>query len=419
MNTHGNEEQEDGDENREEVLFLNEEAVLEEINVDEEGEIFLTLMKVCINIYINQLEQFFLYNVFVFKILLGVAADEPDDSMHIFTGHTGELYTVACSPTDATLVATGGRDDKGFLWKMGVGDWAQELQGNTFSVFLNCFLFVRAQSPFEILYYLTIFYTLSGSGGIQEDMSWLGQKMALFGYGTLIQLRIPIVFSGHAGSVTCGDITPDGKTICSGSDDASLRVWNVETGESVHVIRGHPYHTKGLTCLVISSDSSLPITGSKESSVHIVNLITGMVINSLLSHSGSVECIGLSPSHPFAATGGLDQKLIIWDLQQSIVRCTCDHEKGTPHHRRRISSKESINKVKFWNSPGQLVRTSHLVPKKEAAKGSGFLAKNKAREKIRYGRRVIDEVYFVRRSSEGNSSLNHDWRSSSKVGWIV
>ena len=42
---------------------------------------------------------------------------------------TGELYTVACSPTDATLVATGGRDEKGFLWRIGQGNWASELQG--------------------------------------------------------------------------------------------------------------------------------------------------------------------------------------------------------------------------------------------------------------------------------------------------
>ncbi|RZC64698.1 hypothetical protein C5167_008391 [Papaver somniferum] len=103
MNTNGSEEQEDGDEKREEVLFLKEEDVLEEINVDEED-------------------------------LPDADEDEPDDSMHIFRGHTGELYTVACSPTDATLVATGGRDDKGFLWKMGVGDWPQELQGHKDSV---------------------------------------------------------------------------------------------------------------------------------------------------------------------------------------------------------------------------------------------------------------------------------------------
>lgn len=41
----------------------------------------------------------------------------------------GELYTVVCSPADNTLVATGGGDDKGFLWRIGQGDWAVELQG--------------------------------------------------------------------------------------------------------------------------------------------------------------------------------------------------------------------------------------------------------------------------------------------------
>ncbi|KAI3905159.1 hypothetical protein MKX01_017405, partial [Papaver californicum] len=44
------------------------------------------------------------------------------------------------------------------------------------------------------------------------------------------------MFSGHVSSFTCGDFTPDGKTICTGSDDASLRVWNPKTGENVHVI---------------------------------------------------------------------------------------------------------------------------------------------------------------------------------------
>lgn len=41
----------------------------------------------------------------------------------------GELYTVACSPMDARLVATGGGDDKGFIWKIFDGDWAFQLAG--------------------------------------------------------------------------------------------------------------------------------------------------------------------------------------------------------------------------------------------------------------------------------------------------
>lgn len=76
-------------------------------------------------------------------------------------------------------------------------------------------------------------------------------------------------FNGHAGSVTCGDFTPDGsnlssswhstvminimhfyifyffslgtlgRTICTGSDDATLRIWNPKSGESIHVVRGN------------------------------------------------------------------------------------------------------------------------------------------------------------------------------------
>jgi len=52
---------------------------------------------------------------------------------------TGELYALACSPTDATLVATGGGDDKAFLWKIGNGDWAAELPGHKDSV--SCLAF--------------------------------------------------------------------------------------------------------------------------------------------------------------------------------------------------------------------------------------------------------------------------------------
>ncbi|KAF9598424.1 hypothetical protein IFM89_027857 [Coptis chinensis] len=56
------------------------------------------------------------------------------------------------------------------------------------------------------------------------------------------------MFSGHSSTVTCGDFTPDGKMVCTGSEDASLRIRNPENGECVHVVRDHPYHTEGLTC---------------------------------------------------------------------------------------------------------------------------------------------------------------------------
>lgn len=49
---------------------------------------------------------------------------------------TGEVYTVVSNPNDATMVATGGGDDKAFLWKIGQTNWGFELQGISANGFL-------------------------------------------------------------------------------------------------------------------------------------------------------------------------------------------------------------------------------------------------------------------------------------------
>ncbi|KAJ4701187.1 angio-associated migratory cell protein [Melia azedarach] len=239
-------------------------------------------------------------------------SEQPDDSEHIFTGHSGELYTVACSPTDATLVATGGGDDRGFLWRINQGDWASEIQGHKDSVSSLAFSTdgqLLASGGFDGL--VQVWDTssgdckcaLEGPGGGIEWVSWhprghvllAGSEDSAVWMWNADRGAYLNMFSGHGSSVTCGDFTPDGKTICTGSDDATLRIWNPKSGENIHVIRGHPYHTEGLTCLTISADSTLALTGSKDGSVHMVNITTGKVVSSLVSHTDSIECVGFSP----------------------------------------------------------------------------------------------------------------------------
>ncbi|XP_031258527.1 angio-associated migratory cell protein [Pistacia vera] len=269
-------------------------------------------------------------------------ADQPDDSTHIFTGHTGEVYVVACSPMDASLVATGGGDDKGFLWRINRGDWVSEIKGHKDSVSSLAFSTdgqLLASGGFDGI--VQIWDTLSGElkcaldgpGGGIEWVRWhprghvllAGSEDSTIWMWNADRGAYLNMFSGHGSSVTCGDFTPDGKKICTGSDDATLRVWDPKSGEN-QVIKGHPYHTEGLTCLTISPDSTLVLTGSKDSFVHLVNITTGKVVSSLGSHTDSIECVAFAPSAPWAATGSMDQKLIIWDLQHSSPRYTCDHE---------------------------------------------------------------------------------------------
>lgn len=104
------------DDEHEDEVFLEDSDIIEEINVDEEE---------LVDADDDDEED---------EQGGGEFIDEADDSLHTFTGHTGELYTVTCSPTDASLVVTGGGDDRGFMWKIGQGDFAFELQGHTDSV---------------------------------------------------------------------------------------------------------------------------------------------------------------------------------------------------------------------------------------------------------------------------------------------
>ncbi|XP_004496393.1 uncharacterized protein [Cicer arietinum] len=52
------------------------------------------------------------------------------------------------------------------------------------------------------------------------------------------------------------------------------------------------------------------------------------VVRTLPSHSDSIECVGFAPSGSWAAIGGMDPKMIIWDLEHSLARSTCEHEYG-------------------------------------------------------------------------------------------
>ncbi|KAL6984212.1 hypothetical protein U1Q18_017589 [Sarracenia purpurea var. burkii] len=150
---------------------------------------------------------------------------------------------------------------------------------------------------------------------------------------------------------------------------------------------GHPFHTEGLTCLTITSDSGLALTGSKDSSVYVVNITTGktilgkrliffmkMGISSVLVCCAKIsmndihlETSGFCREYllycsPWAATGGMDKKLIVWDLQHSLARCTCDHEDGVTclswlGMSRFLATGCVDGKVRLWDSlSGDCVR---------------------------------------------------------------
>lgn len=92
---------------------------------------------------------------------------------------------------------------------------------------------------------------------------------------------------------------------------------------------------------------------------------TKQVVSSLTSHTESVECVKFSPSSatiPMAATGGMDKKLVIWDLQHSTPRLNVEE-----YAQHSLMSKNMLNCPLSLTLISRLLLNKNHFKKKERA----------------------------------------------------
>lgn len=73
-------------------------------------------------------------------------------------------------------------------------------------------------------------------------------------------------FRGHAGAVNALVIAPDGRTLISGGDDKTIKIWQLGT---MQFLRELPKGQKPVTKLALSSDGQTLLSGSEGGAVKI------------------------------------------------------------------------------------------------------------------------------------------------------
>ncbi len=137
--------------------------------------------------------------------------------------------------------------------------------------------------------------------------------------------RAPLlpVLRGHAWAVNSVAVTPDGKYIVSGSDDQTVRVWELATGQEVRRFRAGLL--SAVKTLAVTPDGKYVVSGMDiNGTVRLWELATGKVVRRFRGHRVGVNSVAVTPHGRYVVSGGWDGTVRLWELAtgQEVRRFT-------------------------------------------------------------------------------------------------
>jgi WD40 repeat protein len=108
----------------------------------------------------------------------------------------------------------------------------------------------------------------------------------------------------------------DSRRVVSGSDERSLRVWDVESGQTLQVLEGH----SGGVYAVAVLDSRRVVSGSLEGTLRVLDVASSQTLRTLEGHSDRVRAVAVLDGRR-VVSGSDDETLRVWDVESGEVEC--------------------------------------------------------------------------------------------------
>ena len=97
----------------------------------------------------------------------------------------------------------------------------------------------------------------------------------------------------------------------SGSDDCTLKVWDVATGECLATLKGHSDYVGGVA---VSPDSRCAVSASNDKTLKVWDVATGACVATLEGHSQRVYGVAMFPDGRRIVSGSRDGNLKLWGV---------------------------------------------------------------------------------------------------------
>lgn len=210
------------------------------------------------------------------------------------------------------------------------------------------------------------------------------------------------VISGHHGWVRCLATDPLNRLFVSGSNDRTIKFWNLATGELIITLTGHisavrgvvmsdrhPMlfscgedktifgwdleqnkitrrfhgHLSGIYSIALHPTLDVLITGGRDSTARVWDIRTKANIHVLEGHGDTVCSLLAQPYEPQVITGSFDSMIKLWDLSSGkCMQTLTQHKKGVramvAHNEEYTFASAGADKIRIWKCPeGQSLRT--------------------------------------------------------------
>ncbi|MDX2272162.1 MAG: NB-ARC domain-containing protein [Cyanobacteriota bacterium] len=218
--------------------------------------------------------------------------------LRTWVGHSLWSDALAWSP-DGQMLATSGSDRQIKLWDPWTGD---------------------------------CLYTLSGHRDLIWALNWARDSKTLVSgsYDQTVRLwdaktgQCSEVLQGYTNLIRSIAWSPDGQSLTSSSTDNTIRIWDVATGQCRQTLTGHQawiYSVAWSPCAVSAlppARSEMIASGSGDATIKLWDVSTGQCMRTLYGHTSWVWSVDWIPGgHKLASSGSVNNDLTarIWNVQ--------------------------------------------------------------------------------------------------------
>ena len=246
----------------------------------------------------------------------------------ILRGHSGEVNVAKFSP-DGTCIASASVDKTIIIWDAHNGKLLKTLNGHTDSVIDVDFCkdglrLVSTSIDMSICIWniktgeLIQRFEGRGFGANSVCFNPDGNFILYSGWNRKVNIidaqtgELIQSFSSECSSVYSAIYSPDGRLVASASDDKKIRVWNVEKNELVYELIGHTGDYSGF--VTFSYDGSLIASiFVSDDTIRIWDILTGETVHVLDCYG--VESVAFTNDNRYLISTSGGRAICVWDLQ--------------------------------------------------------------------------------------------------------